>query len=438
MSYRILDLRAWEVLDSRGQPTVACEVLLEGGALGRGIAPSGASRGKNEVMELRDQDPRRYHGKGVLKALANITEVILPAVRGKSFEDPEALDTFLESVDGTPDLSVMGGNATTAVSVAFARAVAATHQVPLYALFAEGRHPVQYPVPLFNLINGGVHASNSLDIQEFLVIPNGMASVADHIRAGSEIYQVLGSLLRGKGFSVAVGDEGGFAPDLGDTRAALDLLMNAVERAGYRPGSHVFLGMDAAASQLYSDNSYRLDGKSLTAEKLAEFWLTLATEYPLIYLEDPMNEESPDHWRLLMNQLGGASQKVSGLLIVADDLTVTNADRVREFSDLAGALLVKVNQAGTIRRALEAVTTASEAGWEIVVSHRSGDSEDPFIADFAVGIGAWGLKAGAPSRGERTAKYNRLLEIAWLTRSVERPEKPTMPQPQPVLHSPPE
>lgn len=412
MSYRILEIRAWEVLDSRGNPTVACEVWLEGGATGRALVPSGASRGKYEAVEMRDGDPRRFHGKGVLRAIANILDIILPAVRGRTFEDAEALDLFIESLDGTPDLSVLGGNALTAVSLAFARAVAATHQVPLYSLFSEGISPATFPVPLFNIINGGVHASNSLDIQEFLVIPGGIADVADRVRAGAEIYQILKSLLREEGYSVGTGDEGGFAPDLPGTESALDRLMAAIERAGYRPGKDVFLGMDAAASQFHSDRGYHLDGKWLGPEELAERWIRLLTEYPVIYLEDPMDEESPDDWRLLMSALGKARLKVPDLRVVADDLTVSSAERVKEFSELANTLLVKVNQAGTLRRALNAIGAAQEAGWDLVVSHRSGDTEDAFIADLATGIGAWGLKAGAPARSERTAKYNRLLEIA--------------------------
>jgi enolase len=437
MSYRILEIRGWDVLDSRGNPTVGCEILLEGGAIGRALTPSGASRGKYEVVELRDEDPRRFHGKGVLKALASITETILPAVRGKSFEDPEALDTFIESLDGTPDLSVLGGNATTAVSLAFTRAVAAAHQIPLYSLFSEERPPVLFPVPLFNIINGGAHASNGLDIQEFLVIPAGFADTTDRVRAGSEIYHLLKSVLHAEGYGAGVGDEGGFAPDLKETRAALDFLMTAVERAGYRAGTDILLGLDAAASHFHSDRGYRIDGQLLSPERLAELWFSLASQYPIAYLEDPMSEESPEDWHLLMDLLRRAPLKVPDLHIVADDLAVTSAARVHEFSDLANTLLVKVNQAGTLRRALNAVTTARETGWDLVVSHRSGDTEDAFIADFAVGIGAWGLKAGAPARSERTAKYNRLLEIAATSARLPFSLSPSA-QPQPVFRARPD
>lgn len=438
MSERVLDVRAWEALDSRGNPTVACEVLLEGGGIGHAIAPSGASRGKYEVVELRDQDPRRFHGRGVLKAVENINEVVLPRLRGKTFADPEALDRYLESLDGTPDLSLLGGNALIAVSLAFARAVAATHQIPLYALFSETQAVSHFPVPLFNIINGGMHADNSLTVQEFLVVPSGITDIGDRIRAGCEIYQVLKSILREQGLSVSVGDEGGFAPQLSDTRAALELLMTAIERSGYRPGRDVFLGIDAAASQFATDHGYRFDGAHYSGEQLVDRWLSLCGEYPIIYLEDPMREDAPEDWRLLMEKFQGAKLKARGLLVVADDLTVTNPARVQEYSELANALLVKVNQAGTLRRTLAAVTAATAAGWELIVSHRSGDTEDTFIADLAVGLGAWGLKAGAPARSERTAKYNRLLEIATRTKAPLSPVPQMKPQPQPVIQPRPE
>ncbi len=430
MVYRIRRLEAYELLDSRGNPTLGCAVWLEGGGYGFALVPSGASRGKTEAYELRDGDARRYHGKGVLRAVSFIEQELAAALCRRGIRDPEELDSILEAMDGTEDLSRYGGNTLLAVSLAFARAVADAHEVPLYQLFGPA-DPKRAPIPLFNVLNGGLHADNSLDFQEFLLVPAGIAEPADRVRAGVEIYHTLREILQKKGESTLLGDEGGFAPDLETVEDALDLLWEATERAGYRVGEEIFFGIDAAASQFYDAQSaeYVFHGHRASVEEYLALWERWLARYPILYVEDPCSEEAPAHWRLFRQVLQPVLTR-RGTRLVADDLTTTQAPRIRQYHDCANGLLAKVNQAGTLRRTLEACQTATHYGWVLVISHRSGDTEDSFIVDLAVGLGAWGLKAGAPARSERTAKYNRYLRIF-----QPRPKSaPPAPQPQRVSH----
>jgi enolase len=398
---------AREILDSRGNPTIEADVLLEDGAAGRAAVPSGASTGQHEAVELRDEDPKRFGGKGVLQAVRNVHEEIAPALVGQvDALDQREVDRVLLDLDGTLDKSRLGANAMLAVSLAVAHAASDSVGLPLYRyLGGPGAHLL--PVPLLNVINGGAHADNALEVQEFMLAPVGAASFSEAIRWGAECFQALRSNLAEAGLSITVGDEGGFAPDLGGAAEACQALVEAIEAAGLEPGGEVALAIDVAASELFEGGRYRLEGAERDAGSMVAFFEGLTSSFPIVSIEDPLAEDDWDGWVIATEALGRTSQ------IVGDDLFVTNPERLaRGIADgAANAILVKPNQIGTLTETLEVVTRAAEAGLGRVISHRSGETEDDTIADLAVAMGAGQLKAGAPSRGERTAKYNRLLRI---------------------------
>jgi enolase len=404
----IRTLHAREVLDSRGNPTIEVEAWLESGAYGRALVPSGASTGSREAMELRDEEENRYLGKGVKRAVQNVIEVIAPEVEGLEAAEQALIDRALLELDGTPNKSGLGANALLGVSLAAARAAADEAGLPLYQ-YLGGPGARILPVPLMNVLNGGVHADNGLDIQEFMIVPAGAGSFGEALRIGVEIFHTLKKLLKDKGLSTGVGDEGGFAPALGSNEAALDFLLRAIERAGYRPGDEVWLALDAAASEFHEHGRYRLraDRAVKSAEEMIEFYETLLGRYPICSIEDGLGEDDRPGWQGLTRRLGGRTQ------LVGDDLFVTNPAVLQEGirQGLANALLVKVNQIGTLTETLEAVELAKRAGYGTVISHRSGETEDTFIADLAVGVNAGQIKTGSLARGERTAKYNQLLRI---------------------------
>ena len=404
----IRTLHAREVLDSRGNPTIEVEAWLESGAYGRALVPSGASTGSREAVELRDDDENRYLGKGVKRAIQNVIEVIAPEIEGLEAAEQALIDRALLELDGTPNKSGLGANALLGVSLAAARAAADEAGLPLYQ-YLGGPGARILPVPLMNVLNGGVHADNGLDIQEFMIVPAGAGSFSDALRMGVEIFHTLKKLLKDKGLSTGVGDEGGFAPALGSNEAALDFLLRAIERAGYRPGDEVWLALDAAASEFHENGRYRLraDRTVKSAEEMIEFYEGLAGRYPICSIEDGLGEDDRAGWQGLTRRLGGRMQ------LVGDDLFVTNPAILQEGirQGLANALLVKVNQIGTLTETLEAVELAKRAGYGTVISHRSGETEDTFIADLAVGVNAGQIKTGSLARGERTAKYNQLLRI---------------------------
>ena len=404
----IRTLHAREVLDSRGNPTIEVEAWLESGAYGRALVPSGASTGSREAVELRDDEENRYLGKGVKRAIQNVIEVIAPEVEGLEAAEQALIDRALLELDGTPNKSGLGANALLGVSLAAARAAADEAGLPLYQ-YLGGPGARILPVPLMNVLNGGVHADNGLDIQEFMIVPAGAGSFGEALRMGVEIFHTLKKLLKDKGLSTGVGDEGGFAPALGSNEAALDFLLRAIERAGYRPGDEVWLALDAAASEFHENGRYRLraDRTVKSAEEMIEFYEGLAGRYPICSIEDGLGEDDRAGWQGLTRRLGGRMQ------LVGDDLFVTNPAILQEGirQGLANALLVKVNQIGTLTETLEAVELAKRAGYGTVISHRSGETEDTFIADLAVGVNAGQIKTGSLARGERTAKYNQLLRI---------------------------
>ena len=408
MSTGIAQLYAREVLDSRGNPTLEVEVLLAGGGRGRAIVPSGASTGVHEALELRDGDPARYGGKGVLRAAAHVQGEIAAAVRGMDAADQAAIDSKLLEMDGTPNKARLGANAILGVSLAAAHAAAAARGLPLYR-YLGGPTAAILPVPLLNILNGGRHAPGSVDIQEFMVVPAGAGSFREALRAGAEVYHALGRLVAQRGFPTAVGDEGGFAPPLQSNQEALELLLAAIEVARYQPGEDVFLALDVAASELYRDGRYLLarEGRSLSAGEMVDLYEGWCARYPIISIEDGLAEDDWDGWRALAGRLGRRVQ------LVGDDIFVTSPERLRRGieEEAANAVLVKPNQIGTLTETLEALALAREAGWGTVISHRSGETEDTTIADLAVATGAGQIKTGAPARGERTAKYNRLLRI---------------------------
>ena len=416
-STTVARVHAREILDSRGNPTVEVEIELADGTRARAAVPSGASTGTFEALELRDQDPKRYHGKGVLKAVRNVNEVIAPAVKGLDARDQEALDAKLKALDGTENKSNLGANAILGVSLAAARAAAMSQKIPLYehihALFGGEEEP-RLPVPLMNVLNGGVHADNNLDIQEFMLVPVGARTFADAVRMGSETFHTLKKLLKERGLSTSVGDEGGFAPRLNSHEEAIQLLMQAIEATGYAPGGEIAPALDVAASELWDEagGAYRLEGRALTAEELVEVYERWLNEYPLISLEDGLAEDDWDGWRVLTQRLGDRVQ------LVGDDVFVTNPKRLERGMDegVANAILIKPNQIGTLTETLETIRLAKRAGYRTVISHRSGETEDPFIADLAVGTAAGQIKTGSLSRGERTAKYNQLLRLEDLYR----------------------
>ncbi len=408
MSFSIEAVLGREILDSRGNPTVEVEVLLSGGATGRAAVPSGASTGQREALELRDGDKKRYGGKGVTKAVAHVNGEIAAEVLGADARDQALLDRILIELDGTENKGRLGANAILGVSLAVARAAAAASGLPLYR-YLGGAGARTLPVPMMNVINGGAHADNRLDPQEFMVCPTGFTTFAEALRAGVEVFHVLKGILKSKGLSTGVGDEGGFAPDIASAREALDLLVTAISAAGYKPGRDVAIALDPAASEFYEDGKYVLKGekKTLSSEKMIAYWETLVGDYPIVSIEDGLAESDHDGWIAMTERLG------EKILLVGDDVFVTNPEiLVKGIEDgIANALLVKLNQVGTVTETLEAVRLAQTAGYKTVVSHRSGETSDDSIADLAVAVNSGLIKTGSASRGERLAKYNRLLEI---------------------------
>jgi enolase len=404
----ITRIHAREILDSRGNPTLEAEVTLADGSFGRALVPSGASTGSKEAVELRDGDRTRYLGKGVLKAVANVNGPIAQALQGFDAADQAALDRRLIDLDGTENKGRLGANALLGVSLANAHALAASKKVPLWQHLANGRDVV-LPVPMMNIINGGAHADNNVDLQEFMVLPVGFDSFAESLRAGTEIFHALKSVLKGRGLSTAVGDEGGFAPDLRSNSEALDTILEAIGKAGYKAGDDVLLGLDVAASEFFDNGKYHLvgEGKRLTSEQFVDFLAGWAAQYPIITIEDGMDEGDWNGWKLLTGKLGSKVQ------LVGDDLFVTNPKIFREGIDqhVANAILIKVNQIGTLTETLEAIAMADRAGYAAVVSHRSGETEDTTIADIAVATTATQIKTGSLCRSDRVAKYNQLLRI---------------------------
>jgi len=404
----IRSVRAREILDSRGNPTVEVDVTLESGAVGTAKVPSGASTGIYEAVELRDGDKSRYSGKGVLKAVANINQVIAPEIIGTPATEQRTVDETMIALDGTPNKGDLGANATLGVSLAVAHAAAADASLPLYG-YLGGDDAHLLPVPLFNILNGGKHAENSTDFQEFMVAPVGAPTFAEALRMGSEVYHALFRVLHDRGLPTTVGDEGGFAPPLPTNEAAIELILEAIEKAGHRPGDDIAIALDPATSELEKDGRYVLarEGRTLEPEGLVELWEDWCRRYPIVSIEDGMAQEDWSGWRLLTQRLGSKVQ------LVGDDLLVTNVERIRRGIDekAANSVLIKLNQIGTLTETLDAIAEARKAGWTCVISHRSGETEDTTIADLAVATNAGQIKTGAPARGERTAKYNRLLLI---------------------------
>ena len=401
----IEDVTAIEVLDSRGNPTVKATVALNDGTVASAIVPSGASTGKREALELRDGGDR-YCGKGVLKAVENVNSQIAEAVIGLDAFDQKALDDEMRELDGTDNYSNLGANAVLGVSMAVARAAAKSLDVPLYR-YLGGANASVLPVPMFNIINGGAHANNSVDFQEFMIMPFGFDKFSDALRAATEIYHTLKGLLNAAGHSTAVGDEGGFAPNLNDNEEPIKLIMQAIEKAGYKAGEQIKLALDVAASELYENDKYKLEGKEFSSEELIERYAQLCEKYPIFSIEDGLSEDDWAGWAKLTSRLGSKVQ------LVGDDLFVTNEKILREgiAKGIGNAILIKPNQIGTVSQTMQTIRLAQRKGYRCVMSHRSGESEDSFIADFAVAMNTGQIKTGATSRSERNAKYNRLLEI---------------------------
>lgn len=401
-------IKAREVLDSRGNPTVQAEVLLSNGSVGMGTVPSGASTGRFEALELRDGDPKRYNGLGVLKAVKNVNELIAPLLEERRIENLKLLDDIMIEADGSPNKAIFGANAILAVSLAAAKAAATANRQPLFKEIASGT-PVMLPVPMMNILNGGEHADNNVDIQEFMIMPVGAENFTEGMRWCAEVYHTLAKLLKTEGLSTAVGDEGGFAPNLENDEQAIEYIIQAIEQAGYNPGSDFVLAIDAAASEWRTENGYTLpkSGESHTTEEMVAYWQQLVSRWPIASLEDALGEEDWDGWRLLTDKLGRQIQ------LVGDDLFATNTARLQKGIDegCANSILIKPNQIGSLSETLAAIEMAKEAGYTVVVSHRSGETEDTTIADLAVATNAGQIKTGAPARSERVAKYNRLLQI---------------------------
>ena len=401
---------AREVLDSRGNPTVEVEVVLESGSVGRAIVPSGASTGAFEAVELRDGDKGRYLGKGVEKAVANVNEIIAPELEGMDAFDQPAIDTLMIELDGTHNKGKLGANAILGVSMAVARAAAEELGLPLFQ-YIGGVNAKQLPVPMMNILNGGEHADNSVDVQEFMILPVGAKSFKEGLRMGAEVFHSLKKVLSERGLACGVGDEGGFAPNLGSNREALELIVEAIEKAGYKPGDDVRLGLDVAATEMYDKETKLYDlkheGKKLTAEQMVDLYEEWVNNFPIVTIEDGLDEEDWDGWKILTDRLGKKVQ------LVGDDLFVTNTERLERGVEavLANSILIKVNQIGTITETLDAIEMAKRAGYTAVISHRSGETEDTTIADLAVAVNAGQIKTGAPSRTDRVAKYNQLLRI---------------------------
>jgi enolase len=408
MSTLIEDVIAREILDSRGNPTIEVELFLEGGAAGTAMVPSGASTGSHEAVELRDGDGSRYGGKGVLTAVKNVNEVMRPELMGTDALDQVSLDRLLIELDGTPNKSKLGANALLGVSLAAARASADEVGLPLYR-YLGGAGARLLPVPLVNILNGGKHAIDSTDFQEFMIAPVGAPSFREGLRWASEVFHALGKILQDEGFATTVGDEGGYAPSLGSNEDAIGAVLTAIERAGYSPGEQIAIALDPATTELYSDGRYVLarEGRNLTGDELIEFWADWAERYPIISLEDGLAEDDWEGWTALTSRLGDRLQ------LVGDDLLVTNTQRLERAirERCANSILVKLNQIGTLTETIEAVEMAQRAGWRAIISHRSGETEDTTIADLAVALNTGQIKTGSVSRSERIAKYNRLLRI---------------------------
>jgi enolase len=399
-------VNAREILDSRGNPTVEVEVLLDDGIVQRAAVPSGASTGAFEAYELRDGDKTRYSGKGVLKAVAAVIDELGPAIEGVEAAEQRIIDEILIEVDGTDNKGRVGANAILGVSLAVAKAAADSADLPLFR-YLGGPNAHILPVPLFNVINGGSHADNGIDMQEFFLAPIGASTFAEALRWGTETYHVLKGELLKAGYATGLGDEGGFAPDLPSNREGLDFLITAIEKAGFTPGTEIALGMDVAATEFFTDGAYQFEGKAWTAEKLTDYYIELADAYPIVTIEDALAEDDWDAWKHLTEKLGSKIQ------LVGDDLFVTNPTRLSDGikRGVANSLLVKVNQIGTLSETLDAVDMAHRAGYTTMFSHRSGETEDTTIADLAVAVNSGQIKSGAPARSERVAKYNQLLRI---------------------------
>ncbi len=410
MPTTIEDIFAREILDSRGNPTVEVEVILAGGAIGRAAVPSGASTGVHEAVELRDGDAGRYNGKGVLKAVENVNTVISDALVGWDALDQVGIDRLLIDLDGTENKSNLGANAILGVSLAVADAAAAQLEVPLFR-YLGGVHAHVLPVPMMNILNGGKHAVDSTDFQEFMIVPAGAPTFSEALRWGVETYHALKKVLKARGYSTNVGDEGGFAPSLKSNEEAIEVILEAIQQAGYTPGEDIFLALDPATSEIYDEDEkvyvLQKEGRKLTGEEMVRFWEDWGNRYPIVSLEDGLAEDDWEHWKVLHEVLGHRIQ------LVGDDLLVTNVRRIQRAIEeqSCNALLLKVNQIGTLTEAIAAAQMSMRAGWNVVVSHRSGETEDTTIADLAVALNAGQIKTGAPARADRTAKYNQLLRI---------------------------
>ena len=408
MKSNIKSINAIEILDSRGNPTVEVDVFLENGISGRAAVPSGASTGKFEAVELRDGDKSRYNGKGVLKAVNNVNDKINKVLIGLDVNDQLKIDKTMIELDGTENKSVLGANAILGVSLASVRAASKVKNIPLYKHLAVNDN-FKMPVPMMNILNGGSHANNTVDIQEFMIFPFGARTFSDALRIGAEIFHSLKSELHKKGFNTAVGDEGGFAPNLKSNEEAIDIILNSIEKAGYKPGEEVFIALDVAASELFQDGKYNLESenKAFSSDEMVEYLASLVKKYPIISIEDGLDENDWEGWTKLNKRLG------KNIQIVGDDLTVTNIVRLQKAIDKKSmnSILIKLNQIGTVSETIQAVNLARQVGYGAVISHRSGETEDTFIADFSVAMGMGQIKTGSISRSDRVAKYNQLLRI---------------------------
>ncbi|MFZ5595483.1 MAG: phosphopyruvate hydratase [Bacillota bacterium] len=403
---KIVAVNAREILDSRGNPTVEVDVVLEDGYMGRAAVPSGASTGTREALELRDKDENRFQGKGVLKAVNNVNSIIAPHIIGIDSLEQRVVDKTMIELDGTKDKSRLGANAVLGVSMATARAAANSLGIPLFQ-YIGGLTANTLPVPMMNVLNGGRHADNNIDTQEFLIVPAGAPNFREALRMGAEVFHSLKAVLKGRGQNTSVGDEGGFAPNLGSTDEALQIIVEAIEKSGYIPGKDVFLALDPAASEFYRNGEYQFEGARKSSQDMVEFYTKLVDKYPIVSVEDGLAENDWEGWKVLSDTLGGKIQ------LVGDDIFVTNPEIFKKgiAEGIANSILIKLNQIGTVSETMETMAMASKAGYTTVISHRSGETEDTFIADFSVGTGAGQIKTGSLSRSERVAKYNQLLRI---------------------------
>ena len=405
----ITEIRAREILDSRGNPTISTKVFLSSGTVGKAAVPSGASTGKHEALELRDGNASRYFGKGVLKAVANVKEIIAPQIVGLDVREQEEIDKRLIQLDGTPSKKKLGANAILSVSMAAADAASQAMSVPLYSYLGK-RETYRLPVPMINILNGGSHADNNVDIQEFMIVPTGGPNFSEAIRMSAEVFHHLKKILQKIDYSTAVGDEGGFAPNLKSNEEALELILESIQKAGYRPGKDIFLALDVAASEFFADKRYffkKSDGSKRSSDEMIDFYESLVQKYPIISIEDGFAEDDWEGWNLMTEQLGQRIQ------IVGDDIFVTNLERFKKGVEMkiGNSILIKLNQIGTLSETIETVRYAHEKNYSTVISHRSGETEDTFIADLSVAVDSGQIKTGSLSRSERVAKYNRLLEI---------------------------